>query len=82
MQVKLFPEARLHGNALASFSAAAGENGPSALCFHSRAKTVHLGTTAPVRLKSALGHGLVELLLRIVCAEQTISIFALGKRQV
>jgi len=56
MQMKLFPEAGLHGNALASFSAAAGENGPSALCFHSRAKTVHLGTTAAVRLKSALGH--------------------------
>jgi hypothetical protein len=41
---------------------------------------VHLGTAAAVRLKSALRHGLVELLLRIVCAEQTISVFALGKR--
>ena len=56
MQMKLFPEARLHGNELAYFSAAAGENGPSAICFHSRAETVHLGTTAAVRLKSALGH--------------------------
>ncbi len=56
MQKKLFPEAGLHGDALASFSAAAGKYGPSALCFHSCAKTVHLGTTATVRLKSALGH--------------------------
>jgi hypothetical protein len=56
LQEKLLPEARLHGNALASFGAATGQYGPSALCFHSRAKTVHLGAATPVGLKSALGH--------------------------
>ena len=53
---ELFPEAGLHGNALASFGAATGQHSPSALCFHSRAKTVHFGTVPPVGLKSALGH--------------------------
>src|SRR5690349_6702006 len=52
----LLPEARLHGNALASFGAATGQHSPSALGFHSGAKTVHLGAAPAVRLKSALGH--------------------------
>jgi hypothetical protein len=68
---KLLPEAGLHGNALASFSAATGQHSPSALGFHSRAKTVRLRTVTSVGLKSALGH----------CLWGSYSgLFALGKR--
>lgn len=71
----LLPETGLHGDALPSFGATAGEYCPSALGLHSSTKTVRLGTTATVRLKSALRHCCVELLLEdFASMGQTLSI--------
>ena len=53
---ELLTEAGLHRDALPSFGAAAGEHRSSALGLHTGAKTVRLGTAAPVGLKSALRH--------------------------
>ena len=71
----LLPEPGLYGDALPSFGATAGEYGPSAFGLHTGTETVRLGTAATVRLKSALRHCCVELLLEdFASVGQTISI--------
>ncbi len=49
-------------DALAPLGATARENGLAALGLHTSAESVHLGTTATVRLECALGHARTALL--------------------
>jgi hypothetical protein len=71
----LVTEAGFHCNSFTSFGAATRQHRLPPLGFHSRTKPVRLCTTATVRLKCALWHGLMALLLKnFFCTEQTESI--------
>jgi hypothetical protein len=53
---KLFSESRLHRDPLAPLGAPAGNDLLAALGLHARAKSVSLGSLAPVGLECTLGH--------------------------
>src|SRR5579872_6851379 len=70
----LFAETWLHRNPLAPLGAAARQNLLAALGLHARAKSVLLGSLAPIRLECTLGHEKYRLLIRSTVLGQTVSI--------
>jgi hypothetical protein len=70
----LFAESWFYGDPLAPLGATAGKNFLAALGLHARAKSVLLGSLAPVGLECTLGHEKWTLLIWSTVLRQTMSI--------